>query len=186
MPAQEARTAPGIKSVKTKKPSTVTKYGSLVVQNGERLPLYFDARDLPDRTIDVVPSPDGEPWGTVPDCLVPYPSTNEVQAGVIVVPVGDIGSGLEHVRRKHARKIADLHHGMSLEEYLQSALRHYQEIYLQSDGSLVLLRSNGIRKCAVVAPVSLGGVLVYKLITAYPLPRKPDYERRNAAKLKLK
>ena len=72
---------------------------------------------------------------------------------------------------------------MSVEDYLQSVLGHYQEIYLQPDGSLVLLRTNGTRKCAVVAPVVVDGILSYKLITAYPLPRKPDYRKRRAVRL---
>ncbi len=160
----------------------------LAYNNGRPIALRpdFETSDASWPTIDLVISPDAEPWGTVPDCLVPYPGTDEIRAGVIVVPVGNVGSGFEHVRRRHAAKIAGLHGGMSVEEYLQSALRRYQEMYLQPDGSIVLLRTNGTRKCAVVAPIIIDGVLSYKLITAYPLPRKPDYARRRAVRLTLK
>jgi hypothetical protein len=160
----------------------------LSLQNGQAFRLFgrFEETDFSDPPIDLVDSPDGKPWGEIPDCLVPYPSTEEVKAGPIVVPLGDVGAGFVHVQRKHAGKIASVHNGMSVEDYLQSALGHYQEIYLQSDGSLVLLRTNETRKCAVVAPIVVNGILIYKLITAYPLPRKPDYSRRRAVRLAFK
>jgi hypothetical protein len=109
-----------------------------------------------------------------------------VPAGTIIVAVGDIAEGYAHVQRKHAGNIAKLHNGASVGDYLQNVLRHYQEVYRQSDGSLVLLRTNGMRKCAVVAPIIIDGVLVYKLITAYPLPRKPDFAKRRTVRLTLK
>jgi hypothetical protein len=121
--------------------------------------------------------------GATPDCLAPYPNTQTVYAGNIVVPVGNRSEDYTHVIEKHATKIAGLHNGMSAGDYILNIFRHFQEIYRQADGSLVLLRTNGVRKCAVVAPLLVGGVLVYKLITAYPLPRKPDYGRRGAVRL---
>jgi hypothetical protein len=174
--------------LRIRKARIIAESGLFAYDNGRPVALWPDlgASDTPWPTIDLVISPDAEPWGMIPDCLVPFPGTEEIRAGAIVVPVGNVGAGIEHVRRRHARKIAELNGGMSVEEYLQSALRHYQEIYLQPDGSLVLLRTNGTRKCAVVAPITIDGILSYKLITAYPLPRKPNYSRRRTVRLTLK
>jgi hypothetical protein len=57
-------------------------------------------------------------------------------------------------------------------------------VYRQPDGSLWLIRTNGVTKCAVVAPVILDGVPAYKLITAYPLPREPNFAKRGAVRLR--
>ena len=135
------------------------------------------------RTIDLVESLDGQAWGAIPDCLAAYPGTTAIPAGEIVIPLGSLAEGYTHVREKHGHKIAHFHPGLSLESYLQNVLRHFQRIYLQTDGSLWLFRTNGTTKCAVVAPAIIDGVLIYKLITAYPIPREPDFARRGAVRL---
>lgn len=72
-----------------------------------------------------------------------------------------------------------------MEAYLRDVLRCFQRIYLQADGSLWLFRTNGTAKCAIVAPVMIDGVLVYRLITAYPISREPNFARRGAVRVTL-
>jgi hypothetical protein len=74
---------------------------------------------------------------------------------------------------------------MSVEAYLRDVLRRFQRVYLQADGSLWVLRTNGTTKCAVVAPVTIDGVLAYRLITAHPISREPNFARRGAIRLIL-
>src|SRR5208283_4008560 len=107
---------PGIARLRIRKAGVVVGSRLLAYNNGRSIALRpdFETSDASWPTIDLVISPDAEPWGTVPDCLVPYPGTDEIRAGVIVVPVGNIGAGFEHVRRRHAAKIAELHGGMSV------------------------------------------------------------------------
>lgn len=146
----------------------------------------FVATQSPTFAIDLVASPDHQPWGRIPDCLAPYPDGGVVPAGEIVLPVGNRAEGLNHVLEKHAQKIIQAHPGLSIEAYLQNVLRHFQRIYRQQDGSLWLFRTNGITKCAVVAPIQISGRLLYKLITAYPIPREPNFARRDATRLYFK
>ena len=147
--------------------------------------LYFGIKSPASQRIlsNLVECTDGSAWGRIPDCLAPYPDTGAVSAGEIVVPRGNIAEGFVHIIHKHEKKIAEFHPGVPIEAYLQNVLRHFQRIYRQRDGSLWLFRTNGMTKCAVVAPVELNGSLVYKLVTAYPIPKEPDFARRGAVKL---
>jgi hypothetical protein len=100
------------------------------------------------------------------------------------VPAGNLGEGYTHVVEKHQLKIAHFHPRLSIWAYLRDVLRHFQRVYRQPDGSLWLLRTNGVTKCAVVAPIILDGIPAYKLITAYPLPREPNFTKRGAVRLR--
>ena len=86
----------------------------------------------------ILPAPDGMVRGEIPDILAVYPSTTPIVAGKIVVPLGNVAEGLRHTR-KHAAKISHLNGGMSVEDYIFNVLRHFQTIYLQEDGSLLLI-----------------------------------------------
>ncbi len=103
-----------------------------------------------------------------------------IYAGAIVVPVGNISHGYAHIERKHKRNIEKYHPGMDLKIWICNVLRSRQRIFRQRDGSLWLIRENGTRKCAVVQLACLDGIDLYKLITAYPLPREPDFIKRGA------
>lgn len=140
-----------------------------------------------------MPTSDFQPWGRIPDWLTPFPRTDTIPAGEIIITVGThsitVGThseGFTHVERRHGNNIRKLHPGLSLEDYLRDVSRHFQRAYLQDDGSIWIFRRNGVTKCAVVAPLTLRGILHYKLITAYPIPREPTparLARRGAARL---
>ena len=134
----------------------------------------------------LISSLDGAPWGVIPACLTTYPSPAEVAGGEVVIPHGNAGEGYLHFTGKHGHKITRFHPGLTPETYLQNVLRDFQRMYLQADGSLWLLRTNGTTKCAVVAPLILDGTQVYKLITAYPLTREPNFARRGAIRLTVR
>jgi hypothetical protein len=133
--------------------------------------------------LSLVDSPDGLLWGAIPDCLAPYPRTDLIPAGPIIVPRGNIAEGYDHIVKKHGRKIADVANG-TIDAYLCDVLRRYQKVFLQPDGSLWVFRSNGITKCAVVSPIHIGGKTLYKLITAYPIARLPDLRKRGIVELR--
>jgi len=42
----------------------------------------------------------------------------------------------------------------------------------------MLVKQNGIAKCVVVSEASSDGKGFYKIITAYPLPRIPNFAKR--------
>jgi hypothetical protein len=134
--------------------------------------------------IDLVTSPDRQPWGKIPDLLAPYPGAAQIPTGEIVVPAGNLAEGFTHVVERHQLKIAHFHPRLTIGAYVRDVLRHFQRVYRQPDGSLWLIRTNGVTKCAVVAPVILDGVPAYKLITAYPLPREPNFAKRGAVRLR--
>ena len=104
----------------------------------------------------------------------------------LVDAVQDIVIKDEDCGSEHGHKITRFHPGLTPETYLQNVLRDFQRMYLQADGSLWLLRTNGTTKCAVVAPLILDGTQVYKLITAYPLTREPNFARRGAIRLTVR
>jgi hypothetical protein len=160
----------------------VIHYNTKSTQGGDQTFGLEVSENLDAPLVELVPAPDGMVWGKIPDCIAVYPSTTPIVAGNIVVPLGNVAEGLRHTR-KHAAKISHLNGGMSVEDYICNVLRHFQTIYLQEDGSLLLIRTNGIRKCAVVVPILLDGIPAYKLITAYPLPREPPYAKRKAVRL---
>ena len=169
--------------------SRVRRSGSvLLAVDGQQQSLYivpgYDFLDAVGQPIDLVASPDREPWRKIPDLLTPYPGSVPIPAGEIVVPAGSLAEGYTHVVERHQLKIAHFHPRLSTGAYLRDVLRHFQRVYRQPDGSLWLLRTNGITKCAVVAPVILDGIPAYKLITAYPLPREPNFTRRGAIRLR--
>jgi len=132
---------------------------------------------------DFIASSDNKPWGHIPVCLAIYPDTGETRAGPIVVSRGSPAEGFMHVYEKHRHKIAHFHPGLSVDAYLRNVLRHFQRVYLQSDGSLWLFRTNGTTRCAVVAPDIIDRIFVYRLITAYPIQREPNFTRRRAIRL---
>jgi len=138
----------------------------------------------PDLDVPSVASPDGMDWGRIPECLAPYPRVEPIHAGRVIVPIGNVAEGYNHVLRKHGRNIAGIS-GMNVDQYLCDVLRHFQRIYLQRDGSLWLFRRNGITKCAVLAPCVISGEKLYRLITAYPIARLPNFQRRGAVELKF-
>jgi hypothetical protein len=147
--------------------------------NGTLMEPFFDfdltGAQLP--VLELLESGDGDPWGRIPDSLAPYPRSEPIQGGEIIVPTGNPGEGFMHIRRKHERNISGLHPRLTLEEYLRDVLRHFQRAYLQPDGSIWLFRKNGVTKAAVVAPITVGGKLYYKVITAYSVPREPTAAR---------
>ena len=68
-------------------------------------------------------------------------------------------------------------------DYVWDVLNRFQRIYRERDGSLWLIRENGCRKCAVVRLAQRPSRAVYELITAYPLPRLPDFAPQGAVRL---
>lgn len=77
-------------------------FGSVVlaVRSQQRLPdlvFGYDSIDVVGQPIDLVASPDREPWGKIPDLLTPYPGAVPIPAGEIVVPAGNLAEGYTHV-----------------------------------------------------------------------------------------
>lgn len=101
-------------------------------------------------------------------------------AAPIIVPVGTIAYGLRHIEIKHAAKISHFYRGLSVLDYLVKVTGSYHRIYVQRDGSLWLIKFNGVVKSAVVVQHTWLDGPCYKVVTAYPLVRLPNFGRRGA------
>ncbi len=114
-------------------------------------------------------------FGSLPDIADPH-GTLVVAAGDIFLPHGNLALGLRHIERKHAAKIAHYHRHLSVIDYVETVARHFHHIYLQPDASLWLIKFNGVAKGAIVARHD--AYAGYRVITAYPIVRLPDFARR--------
>lgn len=116
-------------------------------------------------------------FGTIPKIIDPFGAalTQELP---IIVPIGDRSFGYTHVHDKHRDKIAHFHHGMDVIRYIALVTAHFHKIYIQPDGKLRLLKFNGIKN-AIIVQHTRADLECYKLLTAYPLGREPNYAKRN-------
>lgn len=115
-------------------------------------------------------------FGTIP-CVEDAFGATLTKELPIVVPVGDISFGYTHVHAKHRQKIAHYHAGMDVLNYVSLVAAHYHEIYMQADGNIRLLKYNGIKN-AIIAQHAYIDRECYKLITAFPLDRLPNFKKR--------
>lgn len=96
----------------------------------------------------------------------------------IILPAGDRSFGYVHIYEKHYHKISHYHRGMTPIEYVFLVTSHYNEIYLQENGALRLIKYNGIKNAIIVQHSTIFQEC-YKIITAYPLDRLPNFAKKN-------
>lgn len=136
----------------------------------------------PPPPLTLLPAPaGGVDFGCVPEVRHWADRRLLCRAGAIRLQYGTVAYGYRHVSLKHSGKIAHYYRDLDPLGFIFSVARSFQKIIRQRDGSLFLLKFNGVVKSAVVAEFCSGGEEYYRVITAYPLERLPDWGKRNAS-----
>lgn len=71
---------------------------------------------------------------------------------------------------------------MGVLDYISLVAAHYHEIYVQEHGNIRLLKYNGVKN-AIIAQHAYIDMECYKLITAFPLDRLPNFEKRKERRI---
>lgn len=100
--------------------------------------------------------------------------------GAIRLQYGTVAYGYRHVLLKHGGKIDHYYRGLDPLIFIHAVTCNFHKVVRQRDGSLFLLKFNGAVKSAVVAEFCSDEDAYYRVITAYPLERVPDWGKRDA------
>lgn len=128
-----------------------------------------------------LPDPFGSlDFDTIPQTVDPITGELRSIASPIRLQQGNGYLGYVHLVLNHGKKIEHYYKGMDPLTYVSIVSKNYSRIYLQKDRSLFLLKFNGVVKSAVVAKFNRQNEDCYRVITAYPLERLPDFKGRGA------
>lgn len=126
-------------------------------------------------------APNGDyEFGVIPEILLVGASRPIFSAGLIRLQFGTPTIGFRHIEMKHGHNISHYYPSLSIEDFVFDICQRYNRIILQEQKNLVLMRYGSVTRCAVVAEFIDESASFYRVVTAYPMQREPNWAKRGA------